>query len=402
MGNRGVLPDDPLEQQLVYWIRSRQMSFRTEQTYLEWWRRFVRFAEGTPSSVLVGRFLSDLAVRKQVSAGTQRQALNALGPAWKAIYGQTLPSVNIEWSDKQRRLPTVLSVDEVRRVLTAVKREQDLLPVLLLYGSGLRLNECLRLRVKDCDADHGRLAVMLGKGGKDRSVPLPLRARGLLKLQLSRVESLWRQDCARREWNGASMPVALRRKLPRAGHELGWQYLFPGADLATDPQTGVKHLRHHKHPTTLSRVLRQAVRDARITKRVTAHTLRHSFATHLLLQGRDIRTVQELLGHEDVSTTMIYTHVIGRQGVGLPSPADAILGDLFPESDPNAAAGPRGGTNSGASGLDAWGRRADGRHGGSNSLDDDQGGGDTGSGGFPDGPGAPWRLRESQRGYQQD
>lgn len=325
--DRGPLPEEPGERALRAWARTRGLSYRTEQTYAHWWREFLRHSKGDRSLAAIESYLGWLAIEREVSQGTQRNALCALQGAWKAITGNELPELRISRAAPRQRMPTVLSADEVRGLLAHLPTTVDHLIALLLYGSGLRLHEALRLRVKDCCLDERRLTVVMGKGGKDRCVPIPEAARPLLRQQLDRVSALWRQDCSSLAWNGASVPAALRRKLGDPGKRLPWQYVFPAKLLARDPQTGLSHLRHHRHATMVGKALRAAAERAAITKRVTAHTLRHSFATHLLQQGRDIRTVQELLGHEDVATTMVYAHVIGRAGVGLPSPADQVLGE---------------------------------------------------------------------------
>jgi integron integrase len=326
----GPLPKDPHERALCVWLRTRGMAYRTEQSYLCWWRGFVAHSHGSISVAAISSYLTWLAAERHVSRGTQKIAVCALQAAWKATTGDALPELHIAWASSRQRLPTVLSMEEMRRLDAAMPTGVDRLIALLLYGSGLRLEECLCLRVKDCDLDHSRFLVVMGKGGKDRSVPMPRAAHALVAEQIRRLDVLWRQDLAQSEWQGASVPPSLRRRCDHTGRQLPWQYLFPAASWATDPQTGVQHLRHHRHPDSISRALRMATARAGITKRVTAHTLRHSFATHLLQQGHDIRTVQELLGHADVATTMVYTHVIGRAGVGLPSPADAVL---LPPSD---------------------------------------------------------------------
>jgi integron integrase len=319
----GPLPSDADERRLVEEIRCRGLRLPTERSYLQFWRRLVAASTGRPTVADARRFLSDLAVIHQVSPATQRVALNAFAFAWKAVHGEQLPRLDHAPSSKAPRLPTVLSRREVATILDQVSLPVDRLMLLLLYGSGLRLAELLRLRVKDADVDDGRLTVIDGKGGKDRAVPLAQMARPLLSGRIRKVTALWRRDLAS-GWHGASLPASLRRKLPQAPFELPWQHRFPARHLATDPQTGLTGLRHHRHPSSVGRMIREAVRTAAITKRVTAHTFRHSFATHLLQSGKDIRTVQELLGHAEVATTMIYTHVIGRLGVGLPSPADDL------------------------------------------------------------------------------
>ena len=328
----GPLPADPDERLLVERIRTRGMSLSTERSYLAAWRRLVTHAGRRPSVGDVQSHLTDLAAHQQVASATQRLAINAIAFAWKAVMGEQLPRLEFIRATTTRNLPTVLSRDEVKALFARVGRPRDRLILLLLYGSGLRRSECLRLRVKDIDLGNGHLAVIRGKGAKDRSVPLPQAARPLLEAQMAGVRRLWQRDTAG-DWNGVSMPGSLRRKLPQAPFELSWQYVFPSRFLATDPQTGIGKLRHHLHETAVGRLVRDAARAAGITKRVTAHVLRHSFATHLLQEGKDIRTIQELMGHNKVETTMIYLHVIGRLGVGLPSPADALDLEYHPATD---------------------------------------------------------------------
>ena len=323
--NKETLPDDKSERLLVIYCRTKQHSIATERTYLRCWKSLTRFSKSaTPTEEDTQRYLTHLTAVAGVSPNTQRIYLNSFACAWKAIYDRQLPRLDYTHAKSKRNVPVVLSLREVESLLQNIPRPQNLLPILLLFGTGLRLNECLRLRVKDIDLDHKRMAIINGKGGADRSVPLPLSALNLMSQQLERVRNLWQQDCSLPEWNGASMPKMLRKKLGNGCKTLPWQYVFPSRLLATDPQSGMKHLRHHRHNSHVGKIIRTAAKDAEITKRVTAHTLRHSFATHLLQDGKDIRTVQELLGHKDVETTMIYTHVIGRIGVGLPSPADGL------------------------------------------------------------------------------
>jgi site-specific recombinase XerD len=277
---------------IVEQIRFRNYTLSTERTYLKLWRKLCQFHGGLPDEQAAAAYLTRLASIK-VAKNTQRIALNAFAFCWKAVFGIQLPRIDYLHTKGKRNLPVVLSINEVEQLLLQITRPQNMLPALLLYGAGLRMAECLHLRVKDIDIDHKRMAVINGKGGKDRSVPIPRPALPLFIEQLDRVKTLWQKDQSISHWNGASMPVSLRRKIGQGTKSFPWQYLFPSRFLATDPQTGIEHLRHHRHASQLGKIIRTAALDADITKRVTAHTLRHSFATHLLQEGKDIRTVQE-------------------------------------------------------------------------------------------------------------
>jgi integron integrase len=307
-------------------IRARHYSYRTEKTYVDWVRRFILFhGKRHPKDMGVGEintFLSHLAVNGQVAAATQNQALAAL----LFLYRDVL-KVNVPWMEgvvrakKPLRLPVVLSKDEVRRLLEAIPGRKRLIAS-LLYGSGLRLNECLALRVKDVDLGRGEITVRNGKGGKDRRTMLPRSLVPVLREHLDALKAWLKADEASRgKPVGVSLPGALDRKYPNAPTEWAWQYLFPAPKPSRDPRTGAIK-RHHLHERVLQGAISRAVREAGIAKHVTCHTLRHSFATHLLEGGHDIRTVQELLGHSNVSTTMIYTHVLNRGGLGVASPLD--------------------------------------------------------------------------------
>jgi integron integrase len=308
-------------------IRMRHYSRRTEQAYVRWVRRFVRFAGLRHPRDLgereVTAFLTDLAVRGRVSAATQNQALAALLFLYRGVLG-----CDLGWLDgmvrarRQPRLPTVLSPAEVRQVLgcmTGVPR----LVAWVLYGGGLRLQEGLRLRVKDVELERGRIVVHEGKGGRDRVTTFPRGLASDFTRHVERVKRAFLQDAADPAY-AVPLPDALARKLPRAGREWPWQWVFPATRPYRDPGTGHVH-RHHLHPTVVQRAFRQAVLASGLNRRATCHTLRHSFATHLLERGNDIRTVQALLGHRDVRTTMIYTHVLNRPGLGVTSPADSLL-----------------------------------------------------------------------------
>ena len=312
-------------------IRYLHYSLRTEEAYVHWCRAFVRFhgirhpAEmGGPE---VEAFLSWLSNERQVSTSTHRQALSALLFLYGKVLGQQLPwMTEIGRPQVHRRLPVVLSQAEVLSVLNQLQGTHRLLAQ-LLYGTGMRLTEGLQLRVKDIDFDHGAIVVRQGKGDKDRVVMLPQRLVPALHEQLATSRSVWFAD-QQDGRSGVFMPDALARKFPRAGHSWPWFWVFPQAAHSTDPRSGVVR-RHHLYDQGLQRDFKRAVSAAGITKPATPHTLRHAFATHLLQAGYDIRTVQDLLGHADVSTTMIYTHVLKLGGGAVRSPMDALAaGDV--------------------------------------------------------------------------
>ncbi len=269
----------------------------------------------------VNAFLTHLAVDRRVSASTQNQALAALLFLYEHVLGRPLDRLaGVVRANRPKRLPVVLTRPEVRRVLAELDGSYRLMGE-LMYGSGLRLLECLRLRVKDVDFDRGEITVRGGKGNKDRVTMLPDAVRPALTAHLRRVKELHERDLAA-GFGRVFLPDALGRKFPAAAAEFRWQYVFPSAKLSVDPRGGQTR-RHHAHEAAVSRAVAAAVRRAGLTKRATSHSFRHSFATHLIEAGYDIRTVQELLGHEDVSTTMIYTHVLSRGGQGVRSPLDA-------------------------------------------------------------------------------
>jgi len=307
-------------------LRVRHMSFRTEKAYLHWIRRYILF-HGKRHPVEMGErevnaFLTDLAVQRRVSASTQSQALCALLFLYKTVLGRDLGELEgLIRAKRRRRLPVVLTQAEVRDVLSRLTGE-DRLFLSLLYGTGMRLMEGLRLRVKDVDFNLHQIIVRDGKGGKDRVTPLPETLVAALRKHLQAVQRLHDRDRAE-GYGVVGLPDALARKYPRAGTEWAWQYVFPAAERSPDPRSGVIR-RHHLHERQLQRAFRGAVQSAGITKHATVHTLRHSFATHLLTSGYDIRTVQEILGHASVKTTMIYTHVLNRGGQGVRSPLDVL------------------------------------------------------------------------------
>lgn len=309
-------------------IRLRHLSRRTEKAYAGWIRRFVLFhGRRHPDEMAaaeVTAFLSHLAVVGQVSASTQNQALSALLFLYRDVLGRELAWLDdVVRARRPARLPTVLARGEVAALLRELDGVERLMAS-LLYGSGLRLLECCRLRVKDLDLGRGELLVRDGKGGKDRVTLLPAGVRGALGTHLARVKEQHDRDLAH-GLGSVELPAALARKYPRAAFEWGWQWVFPATRFYREAASGV-HRRHHLHETVLQRAVREAARRARIPRPVSCHVLRHSFATHLLEDGYDIRTIQELLGHRDVSTTMIYTHVLNRGGRGVRSPLDGFGG----------------------------------------------------------------------------
>jgi len=305
-------------------IRAKHYPIRTEDAYVDWTMRFIlHFGKRHPrelGSAEVETFLSHLAVHGKVSASTQNQAKAALLFLYRDVLGQELEWMHhITQARVPQRLPIVLTRREVHSLLGRLSGVH-LLMARVLYGSGMRLMECVRLRVKDVDFERRAIVVRDGKGQKDRVTMLPAACGAALRTHLSRVGEQHAEDCER-GYGSVYLPFALARKYPGTARDWGWQYVFPATKLSVDPRTGVKR-RHHLDEKALQRALKQAVRDAGIAKPATPHTLRHSFATHLLESGYDIRTVQELLGHADVSTTMIYTHVLNRGGRAVVSPLD--------------------------------------------------------------------------------
>lgn len=305
-------------------LRFFQYSYRTEKTYLNWIKRYILFHDkrhpremGVPE---IERFLTHLAAVGNVAASTQNQALSALLFLYRDVLQIELDGdIDAVRARRSPRIPTVLSPDEVTRLLNALA-PQHRLPAQLLYGAGLRLIECLRLRVKDVDFPRRQLIVRDGKGGKDRVTVLPEMVVEPLSRHLEHVHIIHARDLA--DGHGrVYLPKALVRKYPRAEREWRWQFVFPAPRLALDPRSDIIR-RHHLSVSSMQKAVKKAADLARISKRVTCHTLRHSFATHLLENGYDIRTVQELLGHKDVKTTMIYTHVVNRGPKAVRSPLD--------------------------------------------------------------------------------
>lgn len=323
-------PPAPQSTRLLDQVRERarylHYSLRTEKAYVYWVRFFVRWHGlrhprdmGAPQ---VQAFLTMLANERRVSSSTHNQALSALLFLYREVLGLDLPWLqDLQRPSRGRRIPTVLGQDEVAALLAAMDGVMQLV-ARLLYGTGMRLMEALRLRVKDVDFDRKVIVIREAKGNKDRVVMLPASLAQGLRTQLAVARALWEQDrCT--QHGGVEVPHALERKYPRVGQTWGWFWVFPSPGLSTDPADGVLR-RHHLHEERLQRAIKRAVVAAAIPKRISAHTLRHSFATHLLQGGTDIRTVQELLGHSDVSTTMIYTHVLKMSAGTTQSPLDAI------------------------------------------------------------------------------
>jgi integron integrase len=308
-------------------IRLKHYSIRTEQAYTDWIKRFIsHFGKKHPrdmGAAEVEQFLTHLAVNGKVAASTQNQAKCALLFLYKEVLALELPWLdNVEQAKTPKRLPVVLNRDEIQAILSRLTGTQWLI-VSLLYGTGMRIMECLRLRVQDVDVKRREILVRDGKGFKDRVTMLPMSLVVLLQAHLLKVRELHESD-TQQGFGAVYMPYALERKYPNAAKAWTWQYVFPAAKLSTDPHSGAVR-RHHVQEQAIQRAVKQAVRDADLSKAATPHTFRHSFATHLLEGGYDIRTVQKLLGHADVSTTMIYTHVLNKGGKGVTSPLDQLV-----------------------------------------------------------------------------
>ena len=315
----------PLLEQMRAVLSFKHYSIRTEQSYTDWAKRFILFhGKRHPRDMgadEVRAFLTHLAVEGKVAASTQNQALNALLFLYQQVLQLELPYLDdVERPHRPRKLPVVLTRQEARALLGAIPQTTYALMAGLLYGSGLRLMECVRLRVKDVDFSYRQLTVRDGKGQKDRVTLLPDRFHEQLRLHLAKVKALHDEDLAHGD-GSVYLPFALERKYPNAAREWGWQYVFPSGKLSVDPRSGVRR-RHHVGEKNLQDAIKAACRTANLTKPASCHSLRHSFATHLLEDGYDIRTIQELLGHKDVETTMIYTHVLNRPGLAIKSPAD--------------------------------------------------------------------------------
>jgi integron integrase len=318
-------PSNPkLLDQVRQLMRLRHYSLRTEGAYVGWIRRYILFHGKQHPSDLdekhVSEFLSSLAINGRVAASTQNQALNALLFLYKEVLQRELGFVgNALRVKRPPKVPAVLAPDEARAVLSHLDGQYRLMGQ-LLYGSGLRLLECLRLRVKDVDLHYLHITVRDPKGGRERKTMLPVSLAASLREHLDKVKARHEQDLAE-GFGSVHLPGALERKIPSASRQRAWQYVFAAERRSIDSRTGIER-RHHVNEKNLQNAVKAAVRKSGIPKRASCHTLRHSFATHLLERGYDIRTVQELLGHKDVSTTMIYTHVLNRPGIGVRSPLD--------------------------------------------------------------------------------
>ena len=309
-------------------LRLKQRSLKTEETYISWLRQFYRYLKGASPYSLgepqIIEFLTYLAVDRNIAASTQDQAFNALLFFYRHVLEKEVGHLNgVVRSKKRQWLPVVLTHDEVLRVLDNMNGVNRLM-ARLIYGGGLRLRECVRLRVKDVDFERDTLVIKFAKGNKDRETLLPESIKEDVKCHLETVKALYDLD-RKNDTPGVEMPLALERKYPNAGKEWGWQWVFPSQVLSKDPRSEIIR-RHHMHPSNLQRQIKAAAGKAGITKRITTHTLRHSFATHLLEAGYDIRTIQELLGHSSLKTTMIYTHVALKNRLGVKSPLDRLPG----------------------------------------------------------------------------
>lgn len=311
--------------EMVKALRLRHRSPKTEKSYLRWLRKFYAYLHGKAPDAIVDKdvrdFLSHLAVEGRVSASTQNQAFNAILFYFRHVLGRDLLVGSTIMAKQPIRLPVVLTRDEVTRIFTKMNGTSKLMAQ-LIYGCGLRLRECFDLRVKDLDLEGQSLTIRSGKGDKDRMTVLPLSLVTALKEQLDLARGKFDQDRHDKR-PGVALPYSLERKYPNAGKEWAWFWVFPADSQSIDPLSGVAR-RHHPHPSNLQKNFKSAVREAGLSKPASIHTLRHSFATHLLQNGYDIRTIQELLGHKDVKTTMIYTHVAGKNIVGVKSPLDSL------------------------------------------------------------------------------
>ncbi len=304
-------------------LRLKHYAIRTEDAYVDWIRRFILFHNKRHPAEMgaaeINAFLTHLAVKENVAASTQNQALAALLFLYREVLHQDLGPIEPVHAQKPQHLPVVLTREEVRLILANMTGIHQLMAK-LLYGTGMRLMECVRLRVKDIDFARREILIRDGKGEKDRVTMLPESLIAPLQEHLQQVKALHERDLAA-GYGAVYMPYALERKYPNAAKEWGWQYVFPAANLSVDPRSGVTR-RHHIDESGLQKAVRAAVQKTGIAKPASCHTFRHSFATHLLESGQDIRTVQELLGHKDVKTTMIYTHVLNRGPFGVRSPLD--------------------------------------------------------------------------------
>ena len=310
-------------------MRLKHYSIHTERTYCEWIKQYVKFHKMHNKAELskdpeakVEDFLSYLAIDRKVAVSTQNQAMNALVFLYKQVLETPLEKrIDAIRSTKNRKIPVVLTHEEVRQIITLLSGVKQLI-VKVLYGSGLRITEALRLRIQDLDFDYKQIIVRSGKGNKDRVTTFPDTLSTSLIEHLARVKIMHTQDL-KNNFGSVYLPNALAKKYPNASKELGWQYVFPASNISKDPRAGLMR-RHHLDPSTVNKAIKTSVTKLGLTKRVSAHTFRHSFATHLLQRGTDIRTIQALLGHNDLETTMIYTHVLNQGGQGVKSPLDDL------------------------------------------------------------------------------
>lgn len=320
-----AIPAQPIRliDQVRHLIRSQNKSWSTEKTYIYWIKKYIYFHNKQHPVNLneqsIESFLNSLVTQHHASPSTQATALNAIVFLYKQFLKRELLELNFNYSKKKTRLPVVFSTYEAKAVIDQLNGDKQLMAK-LMYGSGLRVSECLRLRVKDVDFGRNEITIRAGKGNKDRLTMLPESVAELLHEQISHVAFIHSSD-THSGFGEVYMPHALARKFPAEARSLNWQFLFPSNNRANDPRDG-KTKRHHRHPRYIQKAVKQAINDAGIRKQANCHTFRHSFATHLLERGYDIRTIQELLGHADVSTTEIYTHVLNKGGFGVKSPID--------------------------------------------------------------------------------
>lgn len=322
---RGNMPEMKLLDIIRTELRARHYSKKTEEAYVLWIKRFIIFSNKRHPLELgeteINHYLNYLAVKKNVSASTQNLALCAILFLYKKVLKKEIGELELTRAKRTKKLPAVFARKEVKAVLNLLAGVNWIMAN-LLYGSGLRLMECIRLRVKDIDFNYNRITVRDGKGKKDRVTIFPDILKEKLEQQILKVEKLHKRDLEQ-GYGTVFLPYALDKKYPNANKKLGWQYLFPASQISTDKRTGIKR-RHHIDESILQKAVKAAIEKAGIKKHASCHTFRHSFATHLLEDGYDIRTVQDLLGHESLNTTMIYTHVMKKGGLGVKSPADKL------------------------------------------------------------------------------